>query len=307
MDKFAELRAFVEVVDTGDLSSAARRLGVTPSGVSRTISRLEQRLGSTLMRRLSKGITLTAEGSRFLEGARHALAALHDAESAAAQTVKGTLRVGCLPSFAIWQLAPLVPDLRRRYPELRIEFVLSSDVGTLLDRQMDVSIASGALPDSSLVARRFATSRWISCASPEYLRQHGRPNSIAELAKHSTLNFVQRTPWNDWLELPEVSGRSESHQYLGANQGDMLLALGRSGAGIVRLAEYHVSADLRAGHMEEVLGGLIADDEEVLYLVYEKHKHTSARILAFLEFVAEHFQEGAEPWRNNSPIDARHE
>lgn len=299
MDRFAELTAFVEVAETGDFSSAARRLNLTPSGVSKSVTRLEHRLGSALFRRSSKGIALTEEGTNFLEAARRALAALEEAESSATQTPSGTLRIGCLPSFAIWQLAPLMPAFHQEYPEIRVEFLLSNEMRTLLDRQADIAIASGSLPDTSLVARRFATSRWVACASPEYLRQHGRPANADALRDHVTLNFIQRTPWNAWLEAAEqpAAGGTRARQSYGANQGDMLLALARAGAGIVRLAEYHVSADLRTGAVDEVLHGQLSEDDEVLYLVYEKHRHVSRRVSAFLGFVERHFQEGLEPWK----------
>lgn len=308
MDRFAELSAFVEVAETGDFSSAARRLDLTPSGVSKSMTRLEQRLGSTLVRRSSKGIALTKEGVSFLDAARRALAALLEAESSATQTPTGTLRISCLPSFGVYQLAPLMPEFQREYPGIRVEFVLSNESRTLLDRHMDVAIVSGTLPDSSLVAKRFATSRWLTCASPDYLRRHGRPSRLEDLQSHRTLNFTQRTPWNAWLEVSgSDSGVNEtSSRSYGANHGDMLLALARAGAGIVRLAEYHLSSDLRAGTVEEVLPGQFREDDEVLYLVYERHRHLSRRVSAFISFIEQHIQEGDEPWRGFSTKEGLH-
>jgi DNA-binding transcriptional LysR family regulator len=299
MDRFSELSAFVEVAETGDFSSAARRLDLTPSGVSKAMTRLEQRLGSTLLRRSSKGIALTEEGASFLEGARRALEALQEAERSATQTPTGTLRISCLPSFGVYQLAPLMPEFQRQYPGISIEFVLTTDSRALLDRRMDIAIVSGALPDSSLVARRFATSRWLLCGSPDYLRRHGRPRSMADLANHRTLGFTQRTPWNAWLEPADaLKGEHSAKSYrYSANQGDMLLALARAGAGIVRLAEYHVASDLRAGTIEEILPGKFVEDDEVLYLLYERHTFLVNRVSVFIEFVERHFREGKEPWR----------
>ncbi|WP_115783725.1 MULTISPECIES: LysR family transcriptional regulator [Paraburkholderia] len=298
MDKFAELSAFVEVAESGDFSSAARRLDLTPSGVSKSMTRLEERLGSTLLRRSSKGITLTREGVNFLEAARRALVALQEAESSATQTPTGTLRIGCLPTFGIYQLAPLMPRFQHEYPGIRIEFALSNETRTLLDRQLDVAIVSGNLPDTSLVAKRFATSRWLACASPMYLRRFGRPSTLEELRDHVTLNFTQRTPWNVWLESLSVDDDAGLRRQYGANYGDMLLALARSGTGIVRLAEYHLSSDLRSGTVEEVLQGQLNEEDEVLYLLYEKHKHLSRRVSAFLSFMEQNFKEGSEPWKS---------
>jgi DNA-binding transcriptional LysR family regulator len=299
MDRFSELSAFVEVAETGDFSSAARRLNLTPSGVSKAMTRLEQRLGSTLLRRSSKGIALTEEGASFLEGARRALEALQEAELSATQTPTGTLRISCLPSFGVYQLAPLMPEFQRQYPGISIEFVLTTDSRALLDRRMDIAIVSGALPDSSLVAKRFATSRWLLCGSPDYFRRHGRPRSMADLANHRTLGFTQRTPWNAWLEPADaLKGEHSATSYrYSANQGDMLLALARAGAGIVRLAEYHLASDLRAGTIEEILPGKFVEEDEVLYLLYERHTFLVNRVSVFIEFVERHFCEGKEPWR----------
>ncbi|WP_321954219.1 LysR family transcriptional regulator [Paraburkholderia bannensis] len=299
MDKFAELTAFVAVAEAGDFTAAARRLDLTPSGVSKSMTRLEERLGCTLLRRSFKGIALTDEGSGFLEAARRALSALHEAESSATPKPSGTLRVSCLPSFAIYQLAPLMPEFQREYPSIRLEFILSSETRTLLDRQADVAIVSGALPDSALVARRFATSRWLACASPDYLLRNGCPEELADLRHHKTLNFIQRTPWNNWLDEADEVDDKYSREFVsyGANHGDMLLALARAGAGVVRLAEYHLSADLRTGSVREILQGKLAEEDEVLYLVYERHKHVSRRVSAFLEFIERRIIEGREPWR----------
>ncbi|WP_175760048.1 LysR family transcriptional regulator [Burkholderia anthina] len=307
MDRFAELSAFVEVAETGDFSSAARRLGLTPSGVSKSMTRLEQRLGSTLLRRSSKGIALTEEGASFLDGAQRALAALQEAESSATQTPSGTLRISCLPSFGVYQLAPLMPEFQRQYPGISVEFMLSNESRTLLDRHMDVAVVSGSLPDSTLVAKRFATSRWLACASPEYLRRNGRPETLADLDQHKTLGFTQRTPWNSWLEasLAQREADQAATGSYGASHGDMLLALARAGAGIVRLAEYHLASDLRTGTVEEVLAGQMDTEEEVLYLVYERHKYLSRRVSAFLSFIEQHIREGREPWRVNSGPGAR--
>ncbi|WP_321794666.1 LysR family transcriptional regulator [Caballeronia sp. J97] len=297
MDRFSELSVFVAVADAGDFTSAARRLNLTPSGVSKAMTRLEERLGSTLLRRSSKGVRLTREGENFLEAARRALTALHDAESVAKPTPTGTLRISCLPSFAIYQLAPLMPMFQQAYPAIQVEFLLSTEARALLDRQSDVAIVSGSLPDTALVARRFATSRWVACASPQYLAKHGRPQTLQDLEHHVTLNFTQRTQWNAWLASQTVNPDPALRRTYGANHGDMLLALARAGSGIVRLAEYHLSTDLRAGVVEEILAGQINETEEVLYLVYERHKHANTRISVFLDFMQAHFREGAEPWR----------
>ena len=167
-----DLATFVRVAEDGDFSAAARTLSLTPSGVSKMIARLEDGLGRRLLQRSSRSMRLTPEGENFLEAARRVLSAMEEAKAVGSATSTGTLRICCVPTFARYQLAPMIPAFRRLYPRLRIEFVLSNDRTASLDHREDVAIASGDLPCSSLIAKRIASSRWVICASSAHLRRH---------------------------------------------------------------------------------------------------------------------------------------
>ena len=205
MDRFGEMMVFVRVVEDGGFSAAARTLSLTPSAVSKLIARLEGRLNVRLFHRSSRTVTPTSEGEAFYTGARQALEAVEEAEAIAAgsSTPAGILRIRSVPTFARYQLAPLMPAFRRRFPQIYIELLLSNESIGLLDGNIDLAIRSGELTDSSLIARRIASSRWIICASPDYLAAHGIPQSPAELSAHECLNFSMSTPWNTWTTLAE--------------------------------------------------------------------------------------------------------
>jgi DNA-binding transcriptional LysR family regulator len=200
-----------------------------------------------------------------------------------------------VPTFARYQLAPIIPAFRRLYPRLRIAFVLSNERTASLDDQADVAIASGDLPNSSLIARRIASSRWVICASPAYLAERGSPASPADLGRHECLNFSMQTKWNSWSS---VVGTPNAEGGIVANQGDMLLALARAGAGIVRLAEFHISEDLRSGRLVQLFPDEQDQTEEPIYVLYQERRNLSPRIRAFVDFVERAFAD--TPWRYES-------
>jgi DNA-binding transcriptional LysR family regulator len=193
-----DIAVFVQVAEDGDFSAAARTLALTPSTISKSIARLEDHLGRRLLHRSSRSMRLTPEGQSFLDAAHRVLDAVEEAEAVVSATPSGTLRVRSVPTFARYQVAPLMPAFRRLYPKLRVEFVLSNERTAFLDDGADVAIASGDLPSSSLIARRIASSRWIICASPAYLAEHGTPTSPDDLDRHECLNFLMATKWNSW-------------------------------------------------------------------------------------------------------------
>lgn len=286
-----DIAIFVNVVEHGDFSSTARFLSMSPSAISKAICRLEDHLGRRLFQRSSRSIHLTEEGHEFLTAANRVVEALSDAQSIGSAEPSGTLRIRCLPTFAKYQIAPLIPTFMGEYPKLRLDFNLTNERTDRLDDGADVAIFSGELSNSSLVARRIATSKWITCASPSYLEQRGAPQHQSELRQHSCLNFSMSTKWNRWSEDDPNSGRDfGTGSRIVANQGDMLLALARAGAGIVRLAEFHVFEDLRSGTLIQIL----EDEQELvepIFAIYHDKRNLSRRIRVFVDFLAKSFKD----------------
>lgn len=302
--QLSELEVFVAAVDTGSFSAAGRRLDLSPSAVSKLVSRLEDRLNVRLFHRAPRMLTLTEAGRVLYDEGQDIFAALRSAENAVmacSGDVSGVLRVHSMVTFAKYQLAPIIGDFLARHPKLRVEFHLTNEPVDFIEHQIDVSIQGGPLPDSSLVARRLLDSAWIICASPAYLARHGTPATPDELAQHNCLNFSQRTHWNAWPFAEHAQAGAArtiaAKGNVGANQGDMLLQLARHGLGLVRLAEFHVGEDLRTGRLVPVLAEYQPPGREPLFLVYESRKHLSPRVQAFLAFMGERFPAAAQPAR----------
>ncbi|MEH3148650.1 MAG: LysR family transcriptional regulator [Methylobacterium frigidaeris] len=303
MNRFGEMLVFVRAVEDGGFSAAGRSLTMTPSAVSKLIGRLENRLGVTLFNRAARTVTLTAEGEAFYAAARRAVEAVEDAETAVlgGRTAQGTLRIRSMPTFATHQLAPLIPAFRRQHPALRLDFVLSMEPGNLLDGGIDVAIHVGELADSSLVSRRFSGTRWIICASPAYLAARGMPTDPADLATHECLNFPSTAPWSIWsLRDGGAIRRLKPGGSVAANTGQMLLAMARAGAGIVRLAEFHIIDDLRAGRLIELLPDHHNGAEDPIFALYSGRRHLSHRIRVFLDFLDASFSKEPPAWRRTA-------
>lgn len=299
MNRFSEMVVFVRAVEDGSFSAAARNLALTPSAVSKLIARIESRLGVLLFRRAHRNITLTQEGETFYKAA---LAAIEAVEAADASVFDGraghdTIRIRAMPIFAQAALAPHIPAFCRLHPTLRVEIQLRIDPGNLLDDGMDVAIHVGKLHDSSLVARRFSSTRWIICAAPNYIASHGAPSHPDELGQHTCLNFIANIEASTWTARGgtapsrplDVTGRVLS------NQASMLIELARTGLGIVRLAELQIADDLASGRLIELFPEHQSHEEDPIFAVYQSRRHLSTRVRAFLDFLETVFR-NPPPW-----------
>lgn len=292
MDKLAELGIFTEVVYRGDYSKASRFLNLTPSAVSKAIRRLETRLGARLFERTSRRMSLTKEGELLFTSARDAIASLEAAEAAISGSLtsrRGDLRVLAPTTFAIYQLARVAKEFRELYPQIRLEFLLSNERLDMAEHRIDVTIMTGRPPDSDLLSRKIASNRWILCASPAYLRERGVPRTLADLGQHDCLGYQLDSPRGVWSQRDlEPVASLPTHAPVAANNGSMLQALARTGCGIVRLAEYHVSSDLAHGRLVRVLPGETEEAEDV-FAVYPRKLRDSGRLRVFIEFLQARF------------------
>ncbi|MDB5733154.1 MAG: Transcriptional regulator, LysR family, partial [Variovorax sp.] len=278
------------------ISAAARSLDCNPSTVSKLIQRLEDRLGVRLFHRTSRVLKLTREGERFLEGAHRVVDALEEAESGLGQSrleAAGVLRINCALLLAQYQISPWMAEFLERHPRMRVEFVLTAAPIDLFEHQIDISFQSGSIPDSSLVARRVATTRWSVCAAPKYLAKAGIPLTLEDLSHHNCLNFLPgsfRSTWplrdgDDPITL-DVKGN------IGSNSAELLRTFAVNGLGIVRLSDIHIGPDIDSGRLVRVLEGRQVDAEEPLYVVYASKRNQSLRVRAFLDFLNEKFRAG---------------
>ena len=304
MNRYGEMLVFVRAVEDGSFSAAARNLALTPSAVSKLIARIEDRLGILLFRRAHRQVALTPEGESFYQAALAAIEAVEAADSSVFLGGAGhdTLRIRSMPIFATDVLAPLVPAFCALHPSLQVEIQLRIDPGNVLDDGMDVAIQVGHLQDSSLVARRFSSTRWVICAAPAYIAAHGAPAHPGELARHICLNFIANIGASSWTvrgeDAPSRPLRVDARVL--TNQASMLMALARTGLGIVRLAEFQVADDLHRGSLIELFPEHQSHEEDPIYAVYQSRRHLSTRVRAFLDFLDGAFSD-PPPWQHWRP------
>jgi DNA-binding transcriptional LysR family regulator len=291
------LIAFVTVTETGSFSTAAQQLGQTPSGVSRTVSRLEKELGMTLMHRTTRRLDLTAEGAWLLERARRVLAELADTEAQAAARrghPAGLVRVNAATPALDHLVAPLVADFLDAYPQVSLELTSGETVVDLIEEKVDVAIRIGILPDSSLNARLLGRSRIRVLAAPGYLERHGRPGTPAELAGHRLLGFTAPASLNTW---PLRDGGQEgflARPQVTASSGETLRHLALGGAGIVSLSDFLSGADVAAGRLVPLLEEATLPWTQPVWAVFYKQGALAPRVAALVEFLARRLGEVLE-------------
>lgn len=287
------LIAFSAVIDTGSFSAAAERLGQTPSGVSRTISRLEDHLGMTLMHRTTRRLQLTEEGSWLLGRARSLLSDLANTELEAAarrSQPAGLVRVNAATPALDHLLAPLVPDFMDAYPLVQLELVSGETYVDLIEERADLAIRIGALPDSTLNARRLGTTHLRVLAAPGYLARHGAPVDTASLQAHRTLGFTAPMSLNTW-PLQHAGGEGWTvTPAVTASSGETVRHLALAGAGIAALSDFLTRADVEAGRLVPVLESSTLPWTQPVWAVFYKQGSLAPRVAALVDFLARRLQ-----------------
>lgn len=284
-----ELLTFTTVVDAGSLTATADRLGQTASGISRTLRRLEDKLGTTLLRRTTRRLELTDEGALFLAYARQVLDAVEAAEdqiAARRQRPAGKLRVNAASPFMLHVLVPRLADFRAQYPQIELELNTSDDLIDLIEQRTDLAIRIGSLRDSSLHARRLGSYALRVLASPAYLKAHGKPRTIDELRTHSLIGFTQPDSLNRWPLRHAEEAHYEITPSLRASSGETIRQLALAGHGIVCLADFMTETDRQRGDLVQVLARHTVDVQQPVHAVYYRNTELAARIRVFLEYLA---------------------
>ncbi|AUQ23888.1 LysR family transcriptional regulator [Dickeya zeae] len=285
-----EMQAFVVVVDCGSVTAAAGQLGQTTSGISRALSRLENKLGMTLMHRTTRRLALSEEGQIFLQHARDALYAVELAEEQMALRRSkpcGRLRINAAASFMQHVIVPIIPEFRRRYPCILLELNSDDLIIDLLEQQTDIAIRIGELRDSSIHARPLGATRLRLLASPAYLNRHGTPLSVDALAGHTLLGFTQSESLNLWPLRNAFGDDYPISPTIAASNGEMLRQLALSGEGIVRLSDFMTRDDVAAGRLVQVLAEETLDRRLPVNAVYYRNTELASRIVCFLDFLSE--------------------
>ena len=294
-----EMGVFERVVERGSFAAAAQDVGLSPSAVSKLISRLEHRLGARLINRTTRRLALTAEGTTYLKRSREILAAIEAAESeiaSARMSPRGHLRVHAPPVMIGDHFGPALSEFLARYPRMSIEFLVTNRKVDLVAENVDIAMRTGTLSDSSLIACKIVDLTQIICASPEYLARHGRPLVPSDLTRHRCLilnGVPEPTTWLFHADGQRVS--VEIGGAVSADSSDVLLRLAMEGVGIVRLGELAVARALENRWLEPLLLDVQVSEGYPLWAVLPPGRQRSPKVKVFLEFLTDRL--GSAPWR----------
>lgn len=301
-DRTGEMAAFLKVACAGSLSGAARELGLTPSAVSRTVARIEARLGVRLMVRTTRHLRLTEEGEAYARAARRILADIDETEAALADRAnpRGRIRVSASMAHGRLVIVPLLGEFVARYPDIEVEMELSDEIADVLGGRVDVAIRFGPLADSPLTARRLGETGRTVIASPAYIARHGTPRVPADLANHNCLDFSFRRIEPGWPF--REGGRDYMLEVKGnitANNGETLVQLAAQGVGITRVGNFHIDeanarGEFASGALVPLLEEFNPQDRESIHAVFVGGANTPARVRVFVDFLAEKLR-GAQP------------
>mgnify|MGYP001627813563 FL=1 len=291
MGKLEDMEVFARVVATGSLSSAGRELGLSPAGVSKRLRRLEETLGTRLLQRTTRQISLTETGQAYFERIGPLITGIEEAENFVTRrsdTVRGTLKVSAPTSFGRMHVAPHINDFMRQYPDLAINLQLSDTFVDIVGEGFDLSIRIGELTDSSLVGRKLAPVRRVLCAAPSYVGSRGMPETLADLADHLCLPPHNNDTWK--LEGPEGSITYRPDGPLKTNSSEVIREAVIGGAGIALRSTWDVGPELEAGKLVQVLPGYEGSRNIGIYALYASRQFLPAKIRVFIDFLVDLYE-----------------
>ncbi|HVM84609.1 MAG TPA: LysR family transcriptional regulator [Candidatus Binatia bacterium] len=290
MDQIAAMRSFRKVLELGSFSAAARQLGLSKAAVSKQVSELESHLGATLIHRTTRRLHPTDAGQAYFDSSVALLDELETADAAVRHLQSepaGTLRVSVPSAFGQLCISSLLAEIGRRHPKLTVAVEATDRLVDLVEEGFDAAIRIRAqLPDSTLIAKRIRQIPFLVVASPAYLKANGTPQKPEDLARHNCFIYTLSNRPFDWPFKGRRSVKVKGS--LHSNHGHLLLEPLRAGLGIAMLPEFLLSADLEAGRVVPILSKFIGDPLS-LYVVYPPSRHSSPKIRALVDLVAEWF------------------
>lgn len=291
MDRIDAIEAFVAVVEAGSFVGAANKLSLSKAVVSRHVALLEDQLGARLLHRTTRRVSLTSDGDLFLARSRELLQQWQEAideVSHRAIQARGTLRINVPFSYGVMHLASLWPTFMQKHPDVLLDITLSDRVTDLVDEGYDLAVRIGQLPSSSLVSRRLGSMRLKVCASPAYLKTHGKPKAPADLMKHRILSYTLLSTGDVWT----LSAKSDPKQrqtidvtpVMQSNNGDTCTAAAMAAQGIVLQPDFMVQQHLDSGHLVELLPAWQAD-EFGINAVFPSRRHLPAKVRLMIDYL----------------------
>lgn len=293
-----ELKVFIAVVESGSFSRAAEQLQMANSAVSRTVKKLENKLGVSLLTRTTRQLALTYEGELYFRRVQKLILEMATAENELIerqQAPQGVLRIDAATPVILNLLMPMIKPFRERYPAVTLSLISSESFINLIDRKVDVAIRAGDLTDSTLRARLLFTSYRKMVATPAYLAKYGTPASVEALAQHQCLGFVETPRLNRWPVSANGSDLYEIDAAMSSNSGETIKQLCLNDQGIACLSDFMVNAEIASGTFVEVLAHQSVPVEMPFNAVYYSDLGVSQRVRAFIDFLSEWVRD--QPWR----------
>lgn len=290
MDIVAGMKVFVAVVDAGSFAAAAQRLDMSRAMASKYVAALEDHLGTRLLNRTTRRLSLTEAGTAFHERSVQILADIAEAEQVAghmAAEPRGTLRVTMPLAYGLHRLGPVIAAYASRYPGVKLDLSLSDRKIDLIEEAYDVAIRIGRLPESGLIARKLGEVQGVIVGSPDYLQRFGIPQTPRDLANHVCLGYSLANSSDEW-QLQRGSEKSIGVRVAGqirADNGDILRLIALAGSGLIFQPWFIIEEDVRAGRLVRVLPDY-ASPKLGIYALYPSRRHLSAKVRTFVDFVA---------------------
>lgn len=290
MDRLLSMEVFVAVVDLGSFTAAADLFKITPAMVSKHVTTLEKRLGSTLVARTTRRQKLTEIGQKYYENCKQILGQIADAEAGAeamGSQPKGRLRV----SASIWlgslTLAPLICDYLQHFPEVNIELSLTDRYVDIVDEGFDVAIRIGELKDSSLIARKLSIFEVAICASPDYLAKAGKPKTPEDLLQHQCLGFTNWLNSGGWkLMQKQLGSKVGQVPRFESNNGQALSTAAVKGIGIIMMPKELLKPDIEAGRLVELMKEYVPPARPI-NAVYPRERQRAQKLTSFVDFLVD--------------------
>lgn len=295
MNNLGDLEVFARMVSAGSMSAAGRELGLSPAVVSKRLRRLEDRLGTRLMNRTTRQISLTEAGQGFYERVVAILAGLEDAEafvSRRSNTAKGTLKISAPTSFGRMHIAPHLKTFFKQNSDIQINLNLHDDMTDIVGEGYDLAIRIAELKDSSLVARKLAPVRRILCATPEYLAENGTPDSLADLEHHTCISNHNSDTWK--LENDEEIFHFRPSGPIQTNSSEVVREAVLSGAGIALRSTWDIGENINSGQLQQVLPQFESSRLVAIHAIYASKTFLPLKVRLFIDYLAELY--GSTPY-----------
>jgi len=297
MDRLQAMKVFLAVAEAEGFAAAGRRLGMSPPAVTRAVAGLEDAIGTRLLLRTTRRVSLTEAGGRYLEDCRRILADLEEAEAAAAGSYvrpTGTLTVTAPMLFGQHHVMPVLLEFLEAHPRVDARLLLLDRIAGLLEEGIDVAVRIGHLPDSGLRAVKVGTVRRVVCASPDYLRRAGRPSRPQDLRRHRIVAPVGSSVPQDWRFACGSVRSLALKPRLVCTSNAAVVAAAAAGWGVTRLLSYQIAPELEAGRLEIVLADY-EEDPVPIHLVHAEGVRAAAKVRAFVDLAAARLRVALQP------------